>query len=123
MNYYELLAVDRDATEAEIRTAYRRLVQDHHPDHSGEEDAVNFRKVQEAYEALSNPQTRAAYNRSLSATIPVRVVSRPLSESVYEVDSRSRSRSGVVQEVRRSNRFVRSVRRDFFRLIEEFFGF
>jgi len=119
MNYYELLAVNRNATEAEIRTAYRRLVQDHHPDHSGDEEAVQFRRVQEAYETLSDPKSRAAYDHRLEVEIPVRIVSWPASETVYEVYSRPRTARWRVQEVRSKPRFERSIWEEFDQLFDE----
>jgi curved DNA-binding protein CbpA len=123
MNYYELLAVKKEATEAEIRTAYRRLVQDHHPDHSGDVDAVEFRKVQQAYETLSDPETRAAYNQTLESEIPVRVVSSPISTTVYEVHRPARAPQWKVQEVRRHHRYGRSVWEQLDQLFDEFFDF
>ena len=123
MNYYELLAVNRNATEAEIRTAYRRLVQDHHPDHSGDEEAVQFRRVQEAYETLSDPKSRAAYDSRLEVEIPVRIVSQPTSEAVYEVYRHSRMSRRDVQEVRRKHRFEKSIWEEFDQLLDEFFDF
>jgi len=123
MNYYELLAVNRNATEAEIRTAYRRLVQDHHPDHSGDEEAVQFRRVQEAYETLSDPKSRAAYDSRLEVEIPVRIVSQPTSEAVYEVYRHSRMSRRDVQEVRRKHRFEKSIWEEFDQLFDEFFDF
>lgn len=123
MNYYEFLAVSKNATEAEIRTAYRRLAQDHHPDHSGDADAIKFRKVQEAYDTLSDPKSRAAYDRRLASEIPVRVGSRPPERTVYEVNIHHRKSPWLVQEVGRERRFKGSIFEAFDRLIDEFFGF
>ena len=57
MDYYETLGVSKDASAAEIKKAYKRLASKHHPDKGG--DAEEFKKIQEAYETLSNPQKRA----------------------------------------------------------------
>jgi molecular chaperone DnaJ len=63
-DYYELLGVARDADETEIKKAFRRLARQLHPDVSDEPNAeVRFREVTEAYEALSNSETRALYDR------------------------------------------------------------
>ncbi|MGW6196149.1 J domain-containing protein [Kribbella sp. NPDC055110] len=63
-DHYEVLNVERTATAAEIKTAYRKLVRQVHPDQGG--NAALFRLVQEAWNTLSDPAKRAAYDRSLS---------------------------------------------------------
>ena len=63
-DYYELLGVPRNADEQAIKKAFRRLARELHPDVSDAPDAeVRFREVTEAYEALSNPETRQLYDR------------------------------------------------------------
>jgi len=63
-DYYELLGVDREADDAAIKKAFRRLARQVHPDVSEAPDAdVRFREVTEAYEVLSNSETRALYDR------------------------------------------------------------
>jgi molecular chaperone DnaJ len=63
-DYYELLGVRRDADEREIKKAFRGLARKLHPDVSDDPEAdVRFREVSEAYEALSNPETRQLYDR------------------------------------------------------------
>jgi molecular chaperone DnaJ len=63
--YYDVLGVNRSADEREIKTAFRRLAKECHPDRcNGDADAEKrFKEVNEAYEALKDPQRRAAYDR------------------------------------------------------------
>ena len=63
-DYYELLGVSRDASDAQIKRAFRTLARELHPDVSDASDAEGrFREVAEAYEVLSDPDRRATYDR------------------------------------------------------------
>ncbi len=64
-DYYEILGVSRDATQEEIKAAYRREALKHHPDRNkGDKEAERrFKEAAEAYEVLSNPEKRARYDR------------------------------------------------------------
>ena len=63
-DYYETLGVDRNATQEEIRRAFRRLARRHHPDvNPGDPEAeARFKEVAEAYEVLRDPERRAHYD-------------------------------------------------------------
>lgn len=63
-DYYTTLGVPRDATDDAIKKAYRRLARKFHPDVSQESDATEkFQELGEAYEVLSDPEKRAAYDK------------------------------------------------------------
>src|SRR3954453_13761455 len=63
-DYYETLGVSRDASEEDIRRAYRKLARQYHPDVNKEPDAEDrFKEVAEAYEVLRDPQKREKYDR------------------------------------------------------------
>jgi molecular chaperone DnaJ len=64
-DYYEILGVAKNASDAEIKTSYRRLAMKYHPDRNpGDKSAEEkFKEAKEAYEVLSDNQKRAAYDR------------------------------------------------------------
>ncbi len=63
-DYYEILGVERDASDNIIRTAFRKLAFKYHPDHNQETGAEDkFKELNEAYEVLSDPQKRSTYDR------------------------------------------------------------
>ena len=64
-DYYQLLQVERGADGAAIKSAYRRLAMECHPDkHAGcKEQEAKFKAISEAYDCLKDPQKRAAYDR------------------------------------------------------------
>lgn len=64
-DYYEVLGVARDASDEDLKKAYRRLAMKHHPDRNGGdgEAEARFKEVKEAYEVLGDGNKRAAYDR------------------------------------------------------------
>ncbi|MDB5815888.1 MAG: chaperone protein DnaJ [Rhodocyclales bacterium] len=64
-DYYEALGISRDASDDDIKKAYRKAAMKHHPDRNldSKDDGEKFKEIKEAYEVLSDDQKRAAYDR------------------------------------------------------------
>jgi molecular chaperone DnaJ len=61
--YYEILGVERNASDADLKRAFRKLAQQWHPDvNSDEEASARFKEINEAYQVLSDPQRRQVYD-------------------------------------------------------------
>ena len=65
MDHYKTLGIDRDATSEQIKSAFRKLAMQHHPDRNGDE--AEFKKINEAYDTLSNPKRKEEYDSILDA--------------------------------------------------------
>ncbi len=62
-DYYEVLGISKSASDEEIKKAYRKMAMKYHPDRAGKSAEAQFKEVNEAYQALSDPQKRAAYDQ------------------------------------------------------------
>src|SRR5258705_12834210 len=64
-DYYEVLGVNRDAAEDDLKKSYRRLAMKWHPDRNPDNPSAeeHFKEAKEAYEVLSDPNKRAAYDQ------------------------------------------------------------
>ena len=66
-DFYDVLGVAKNATDDDIKKAYRKLAMKHHPDRNQGDDTKKsedkFKEAKEAYEMLSDPQKRAAYDQ------------------------------------------------------------
>jgi curved DNA-binding protein len=63
-DYYQILGVQRNATEKDIKSAFRKLARQHHPDHNPNDKAAEekFKNINEAYAVLSDPEKRKKYD-------------------------------------------------------------
>ena len=67
-DYYKTLGVEKNASEADIKTAFRKLAHEHHPDKNGNAgNADKFKEINEAYQTLGNKEKRAQYDQFGSA--------------------------------------------------------
>jgi len=111
-DYFTILGIERDATTDEIRSAYRRLSKKIHPDAQG--SSALFRQVQEAYETLIDPSSRARYVAELNASQgqSTKSSTRPRTESASTKGASSQRstgstgrQSGTARTTRRANEF------------------
>ncbi len=81
-DYYQTLGVQRNATDDEIKRAYRKAAMKHHPDRGG--DQVKFQEIQTAYATLSDPQKRQQYD---NPHVHINVNGRPFQGAPFDFDS------------------------------------
>jgi curved DNA-binding protein CbpA len=82
-NYYDVLGVKRDASQDEIKKAFHKLAQKHHPDMGG--DAEKFKEISEAYSTLSDPEKRKEYDQLLlfGGILGHRLVHRHIGQTIH----------------------------------------
>lgn len=80
MNYYDVLGVHKQASEEEIKKAYKKLAMKHHPDRGG--DAEQFKKINEAYAVLTNPEKKMMYDQY--GTVDTSNIPMPNMEDLFE---------------------------------------
>ena len=108
-NLYSVLGLSREASQDDIRRAYRKLVREHHPDTNPGDPLAEerFKEIQQAYEVLSNPEKKREYDQKFHASAARRSSSQPRAgaerESVITVDlsdilSKLADRSGRSRE-------------------------
>lgn len=85
MNYYDILGVDKTASVDEIRAAYKKAAQKHHPDKGG--DSKIFQELQKAYEILSDPLKRQHYDEFGEATDHPVVIDQIITEVLMSIIS------------------------------------
>lgn len=93
-NFYKMLGVPENATQEEIKKGYRRMAMKYHPDkHSGSVVANEiFKKIQGAYEVLSNPKQRVIFDKQLS--MQPKVKKAPEAQTKAKTDSASTRPNG-----------------------------
>lgn len=68
-NYYGILGVSQDATQEEIKSKFRQLAKEHHPDRTKDQSSTErFAEINEAYDTLSDVETRAEYDKYYKAS-------------------------------------------------------
>lgn len=111
VDYYKVLKISREATTAEIKSAYRRLAREMHPDVNGgtEEATREFAAVAKAYEVLSNSQERAFYDKKYFRAQRAQNHSIHDTDSVLYSDNQHASRLRRMVYEHRYNRIVDSI--------------
>lgn len=96
-DYYEILGLAKNASEAEIKSAYRKLARQHHPDVDQSSGAAErFKEISEAYQILSEPEKRRAYDQFGHAAFASGggATGNPFGGFYYDFSSKGRSASG-----------------------------
>ena len=87
MDYYKVLGIERDASEEDVKTAYRKLALKYHPDRcKGEDDGKKFKELAEAFEIIGDKDKRAQYDRFGYAGPRPRVSASPFDDRFGRAD-------------------------------------
>jgi curved DNA-binding protein CbpA len=110
MNPYEILSIPSNASHHEIKSAYRRLVMQYHPDRNKATDAhERIALINEAYEILSDPQKRMQYDNRLQSIwshVEVQTEEDPIEAYKREFKRKRRERERVEQENALENKIL-----------------
>jgi hypothetical protein len=104
VDYYALLGVDRGASRSDIKSAYRALARTMHPDIGG--TASDFHALNEAYEALTDPARRAAYDRSRYRPVPTQRPGRQRTGGRWSPPGRRTGQTGRLRDFGEDAGFV-----------------
>src|SRR5690242_17842488 len=89
-NYYAMLGVPVDADSDSIKRAYRQLARRYHPDLAGEEGALQMKRINRAYDVLSDPEKRLNYDTIIGGVIDLRgggiARPRPVRRKMEDID-------------------------------------
>lgn len=117
MNYYQVLGVSREASDDEIKKAYRRLVFQHHPDRnpSRSDAEEKIREINAAYEIVGDPEKRRSYDRLFwgdeprAETVDPGVLLDEMENKLFE-EGRKELFALVMQDVKRIKAELRIIR-------------
>ena len=120
MDYYVVLGIAEDADDETIRSAFRALARQYHPDAGAGSSSVEFQRAREAYETLVDPERRRRYDRQLRSARARPVVFREVIVSRPFVEPLLRSRRSSFDVPRTRVTVTRSS--SFDELVEELFA-
>jgi curved DNA-binding protein CbpA len=118
MDYYVILGIPRSADAGSIRSAFRGLVRQYHPDAGAGSSAQRFREIVEAYETLSDPDRRRHYDATLRPTIKPARIERLIRDWPESIVSRGPVRSSRVVDLRTHHEYSFD---ELFRALERLF--
>src|SRR6059058_3200844 len=89
-NYYAILGVPIDADSETLKRAYRQLARRYHPDLAGQESAIQMKRINRAYDVLSDPEKRLNYDTIIGGVIDLRngalTRPRPVQRRIHPAD-------------------------------------
>lgn len=101
-NYYEILGVAENATQADIKQAYRKLSMEYHPDRNPDGEH-KFKEINEAYQILSDPQKRSKYDRQKNGGFGGNDIFEDFFKRTEDIFSRTYRHAEDIFEQRRDN--------------------